>query len=191
MNRKKFIQDTAFFGGLSLLAFLVSRKFGFTVRVQPSELGEKKRLIEELVETIIPHTDTPGAKEAGVADFVIDIIQHCTVPQEQKTFINGLRELEEYSYERYGQSFMACSALDRIAVLTHFENQAVYLNPIVNKVKRRLFGQSFILKLKMLAAEGYCTSEKGATQGLVYDFVPITYEPCMTLAPGQRAWALK
>lgn len=191
MNRKKFIQYVVAFGGLSLLILLIVRRFSFRNRIDLDELLIKKQLIEELVETIIPRTDTPGAKDAGVADFVIDIVRDCTVPKEQQTFINGLHKLEMYTIQKYKQPFKACGTKDRIAILTYFERHATYRIDVLNKLKRRFFGDSFIEKLKHLTVEGYCTSLLGATQGLAYDFTPMTYEPCIPLTPGQRTWAMR
>ncbi|MGK6353282.1 gluconate 2-dehydrogenase subunit 3 family protein [Parapedobacter sp. DT-150] len=191
VDRKAFVKYIFTLGAFSMLIMLFVRKFGFGSRLDINELTAKKQLIEELVSTIIPRTDTPGAKESGVAEFVIDMICDCTAPKEQQMFLSGLHNLEKYTIKKHQCPFVTCSLVDKIAVLTHFEKHDVYRNPIFNKLKMRLFGEPFIIKLKRLTVEGYCTSLLGATQGLAYDFVPITYESCISLTPGQRAWAIK
>lgn len=145
----------------------------------------------ELAETIIPTTNTPGAKSANVQDFIINVMINCTSRNEQNNFINGLEQLTDYCEKEYGKSFLKCTEEERNEILNHFEQRGEYKLVILNKISNKLFGQSFFLKLRTLTVDGYCNSKLGVTEGLAYDYIPGSYESCLKLHPGQKSWATK
>lgn len=146
-------------------------------------------LISEVSEVIIPQTDTPGAKEAGVSAYIIRVIESCLSDRDKKTILSGLNDVEEYSRNKYSLAFTACSEENKIAVLDHFQNRGSFDNAFLNKVKNRLLGPSFFELIKSITVKGYCTSQIGATQGLAYEHIPISYVACTPLFPNQRSWA--
>ncbi len=79
---------------------------------QPAEF----RTVEALSERIIPRSDTPGAKDAGVA-LLIDkaIVAHPTLVE---TYRCGLADLNALSLSSYGQEFALLDEQQQIAVLT-------------------------------------------------------------------------
>ena len=156
-----------------------------------SLLHKKKSIIAEIAELIIPKTDTPGAKDAKVEEFIIGIIEFCSDRKTQNNFLIGLRRLEDLSIDKYGKAFLSCAVSEQLALLTHLENNALYQVNILNKIRNKLIGKPFIVRFKELAAEGYCTSYAGATKGLSYDYLPITYNACINLESNQRSWATR
>ena len=176
----------------AIISFLLLEKW-FKVNSLPKllVLHQKKMLIAGIAELIIPRTDSPGAKDAKVEAFIINMIEFCSDRRTQNNFINGLQKLELYSVNEYGKDFMICPASEQLAVLTHFENTALYQNNILNKIRNKLIGKPFIMHFKELTVEGYCTSYEGATKGLIYDYIPVSYESCIPLNPNQRSWATK
>lgn len=191
MNRRKALINII---SLGLLAGTGGATFCFH-RSKPSSdvssLMDSKALIAELAETIIPATNTPGAKQANVQDFIINVIKSCTIEKEQKRFMKGLEDLKEYCEAHYNKSFLKCSEEEKNAILTHFERRDEYKISVLNKIDTRIFGQSFFLKLRNLTVEGYCTSRLGATEGLVYDYIPGSYQPSLKLKHNQKSWATK
>lgn len=154
-------------------------------------LTEKKQLIAELTETIIPRTDTPGAKDANVADFVVAMVTYGLTKTEQWTFLLGLDDVDNYARRHFGQVFLTCSTEQRIDVLQYFES-TLWVGPrLVRKIRNKLLGRSFFELLRWLTAMGYCSSEVGATKALRYDFMPMVYNGCVPLESGQRAWAIR
>jgi len=156
-----------------------------------SIIPHKKAIIAELAEMIIPRTDTPGAKDAGVENFIMDMISFCSDNKTQNNFINGLSDLEKYTFDQYDKSFITCSTIQKTKVLRHFEEKSSYSLGILNKINNKLLGKPFFVKLKELTVEGYCTSQLGATKGLAYDYVPGSYQSCISLTKDQKSWATK
>lgn len=191
MNRRvsiKTILGLSFIGASSFSAYkwlTIHRDFDAT------KLASYKNLIADLAETIIPETDTPGAKQAGVEKYIINVITNCLPLTEQNKFISGLQGVEEYSHKIYGKTFSQCNIKEKSEILTHFEEKGVYSYQVLNKINNKVFGKSFFTQLKHLTVEGYCLSEIGATQGLCYDYIPVNYEACIPLKFNQKSWATK
>ena len=52
--------------------------------------SDEQNLISELAESIIPQTDTPGAKEAKVPEFISMMMEECYPEEHQQHFKQGL-----------------------------------------------------------------------------------------------------
>src|SRR5262245_31392457 len=78
---------------------------------------ERAAMLEALVETILPASDTPGARQAGVHVFVDLALRDCYTPAEQKLFADGLETLAADTRTRHGRTFEACSAEERHALM--------------------------------------------------------------------------
>jgi hypothetical protein len=126
-----------------------------------------------LVETIIPETETPGAKKARVHVFVDLALRHCRTVSEQQTFVLGLGALDAECRARHGAAFVDAPTRAREDALQRLEAAR----------------DPFFALLKELTVLGYCTSEIGARQGLAYVAVPGEYRGCVELKPGQKTWA--
>jgi hypothetical protein len=53
--------------------------------------------LDEIAETIIPTTDTPGAKAAKVGAFMNTMVTDCYEEKDQKIFTDGLGKIDEAS----------------------------------------------------------------------------------------------
>jgi hypothetical protein len=189
MKRRRVIQ-MILSGGAALVAGVTGYKY-YSLFKTPDlgSLDHYNPLIAELAETIIPETDTPGAKSAGVGPFIVKMIRECTPVQSQNNFLAGLADVESFSNSAFGKSFLDCTMDERYQAMKHMEESGKPFPGIVGKVEKRLAGESFFAVLKKYTVLGYCTSEVGATKGLAYDYIPGKYVGDMMLAQGQRAWA--
>lgn len=190
MNRQKAIQNLLLIAGLGASSATIF-KLSLPEEINVNDLPQKKQLLAELAETIIPRTDTPGAKDAGVEDFIIKMIRNCTDQKTQHNFLRGLSGLEKYSADNYGKPFTSCKEAERTEILKHFESRSDYRINIINKINKKLLGTPFFTRLRDLTVEGYCTSMLGATKGMAYDYIPVTFQACVPITPNQKAWATK
>ncbi|SEK62094.1 gluconate 2-dehydrogenase subunit 3 family protein [Parapedobacter koreensis] len=158
-------------------------------KVNLAALHLKRETIAILADTIIPKTESPGAAEANVADFVVNMVDACFDTSRQRRFLAGLAEVDDYCRATYHQAFIECGMTDRVSVLNHLEAKATYRMPLIGELNRLFFGEPFIVTLKSLVVEGYCTSELGATMGLAYDYIPVHYQSCIAMGESQRVWA--
>lgn len=189
MNRRKAIGSIFLLAGAGAAAITGVKLRTLFRTPDLNKLQTHKNLITELAETIIPATDTPGAKAANVAPFIIGMIEDCTPKKEQNKFLNGLEDVEDYAYERYSRSFVNCSQKERNVIVDYFERRDRSYKGIAGKVSHKILGDPFFVILKKYTVMGYCNSMEGATKGMAYDFIPGRYEACVLLQPGQKCWA--
>jgi hypothetical protein len=138
-------------------------------------------MLEALVDTVLPATDTPGAREARVQVFVDLALRDCYTPAEQQLFTDGLEALAAGCETAHGRPFEACSPEERHALLAPLD-AASYAPDTGPR-------GTFVRILKDLTLLGFFTSRIGATQVLAYEAVPGAYRGCVALRPGQKAWA--
>ena len=154
-----------------------------------ARLAAHLALIGGMAETILPATETPGAIEAGVPEFIVKMVRGATDRRSQRNFLEGLDKTESICRERFGRPFTECSAGERNAVLRYWESSGPRSGRLA-RLRRLWSGRRFYDLLRTYTVIGYCTSEAGATRGLAYDFIPgPRFRGCVPLEPGQRAWA--
>ena len=142
------------------------------------------KLLNEIAETIIPTTTTPGAKAAKVGQFMATIVSDCYEPNDQKVFMDGLVFLQDHCKQQTGKSFMRCTPAQRLSFLTNLDReQKAYTE------KRKAGDPPHYFRLmKDLALWGYFTSEIGCTQALRMVEIPGRYDGCVPYQKGERAW---
>src|ERR1700730_15447723 len=63
--------------------------------------------LDEISDTIIPTTDTPGAKAAEVGKFMTVYVTDCYDEPSQKVFHEGMGKLNDASKKKYDGAFMS------------------------------------------------------------------------------------
>ena len=141
------------------------------------------KLLNEIADTILPDTDTPGAKAAKVGQFMAVMISDCYEPADQKIVTDGLVALQAASKAKYGKTFMRCKPQQRLEFLSALDaEQKAY-----TKSKKSSDPAHYFRMIKDLTLWGYFTSEVGATQALKYLPTPGKYET-IDYKKGDRAW---
>ncbi|MDT8429848.1 MAG: gluconate 2-dehydrogenase subunit 3 family protein, partial [Pseudomonadales bacterium] len=86
--------------------------------------AEDETLLGDMAETIMPRTETPGAKDADVAPFMMKIVDDCYDDADQARFHAGLNTVREECQRRYAQSFAELSQEQRNAFLVGLDREA-------------------------------------------------------------------
>ena len=142
-------------------------------------------LLDEIADTILPDTKTPGAKAAGVGAFIAVMVTDTYDPGEQRLFVDGLATLEDESRAQNGGGFLASSPAQRVALLERLDREAL-------EYMRRPGAEGrphYFRLIKELTLLGYFTSEIGCTLAQRYAEVPGRFEPTVTYTAGDKAWA--
>lgn len=189
MNRRKAILNMALFTGAGAAALGGYGYFRFFSKPALETLGKEEELLSALAETIIPATDTPGARECGVGPFIMLMVKDCTPRTSQNRFLDGLMDVKAYAADKFGKPFTACSVAERGSIIAHFEKRDRPYGSVAGKISKRLIGDSFFVTLKKYTVLGYCSSQPGATKAMAYDYIPGSYQGCMPLQPGQKCWS--
>jgi len=129
------------------------------------------RMVEKLADMIIPEDDTPGAKQAGVAEF-IDFMVANRVPvsgsrdirstddaieagnELQNRFIAGLDWMNARSHSEFGQQFMDCTREQQNSLLEELAYKAKF-KPTTEG------GRAFFQMMRDYTVVGYYTTKIG------------------------------
>ena len=112
----------AFVGGNSLLA-AVENASG-TVQPAPGKFSARDvAYLDEIAETILPATKTPGAKAAKTGAFMALMVTDCYSPADQQVFLDGMRKVDEAMRNANNVSFMTATPAQRLAVLTTLDHE--------------------------------------------------------------------
>lgn len=195
MNRREAIERTALLLGYAvsapaIMGILKGCKSAPELNYKPLFFTvEQASLVGEIAEVIIPKTDTPGAKDAGVPSFIDVILKDAYAKADQDRFLKGLKEFEEETKKAYGDSFLDLEPGKQKEMVKKIHDPAIELA----KAERAKGGDAkekpFILMVKELTLLGFFTSEPGATQVLQYEPVPGAYHGCLPLAEVGKTWA--
>lgn len=142
-------------------------------------------LLAALADTIIPPTDTAGAVQAGVPDFIEMMVEHWLHPDERDRFRAGIKRFDATVREAAGRPFEELPPAQRLAVLKSMASaEAEVTGGSPHK------DGPFIAQVRALVIFGYYTSEVGASEELELNLAPGYYEPCHTIEPGEKAVSL-
>src|SRR5258705_10200242 len=74
--------------------------------------------LDEIADTILPTTSTPGAKAAKTGEFMARMVTDSYSPEDQKIFRAGMVKLDDASKEKNGgKTFMQATPEQRLALL--------------------------------------------------------------------------
>jgi gluconate 2-dehydrogenase gamma chain len=172
MNRREAMHGLAIMFGAELLLPI---RTAVAQGIDPVDLSGATLFSEAmreqaaaLAETIIPATDTPGAREAGVADFIEFMLQEWYPDEDRERFIDGMTRLQQLCQQRYQKQFADLGTDDQAEIVASLQNgQATNFED---------GGQAFFLHVKQLTIFGYYTSEIGMTVERRYLPVPGQYD---------------
>lgn len=144
-------------------------------RFSPQDIA----LLDEIADTVLPETRTPGAKAAQVGAFMALMVTDTYAEREQAVFRDGMRQVE-------AAGFMKAAPAGRVALLERLDReQKTYMDA-------RRGGDTpphFFRLMKELALVGYFTSEIGYTRAMRYEEAPGRFDPCVPYTPGETIWA--
>lgn len=142
-------------------------------------------LMDEIGETIIPATKTPGAKAVKIGSFMAFMVKDCYNDKDQAIFLDGIKKVDDVAKKKYNAGFMAITPAQRTEMLNELDKE----QKEYTKTKKKEDPNHYFRMLKELTLLGYFTSKEGATQALRYVPVPGRYDGDMPYKKGDKAWA--
>lgn len=193
MNRREALKGLAWLlGGTcsasTLSAVLAGCRAAETPFVPKTLSPEQLDLVGQLVELILPTTDTPGARAAGVHHLIDGLLTDWATEAEKSRFLAGLADVETRSQQAFSQPFLQATPAQQTELLTTLEEEAEAASPSPPDLDNT-FPPAFFTLIKHLTLAGYYTSEIGATQELRWIAAPGRYEGDLPYAEVGRAWA--
>ena len=143
-------------------------------------------LMDEIADTILPRTKTPGAKDTGIGAFMATFVADCYTAQQQATFRAGLADIDK----RAGGRFVSLTPQARTELLravdVEAKKQAASAGP--RNAESAEAKAHYFTMLKQLTIFGFFTSKIGATEVLQYVAVPGRYDGDLAYVAGTPAW---
>lgn len=186
MNRRDAVQHIALLLGGAMVganALLTGCK---TDTGKPTEWkAEDIAYLDEIADTILPTTSTPGAKAAKVGQFITVMVNDCYEEKDQKIFREGMQKLNKAAKDKYSNDFMKLSPQQRHDLLVAVDKEAKDYAASGKADK----DAHYFRMMKELTLLGYFTSEIGTKQARRYVPVPGRFEGCIPYKKGDKAFA--
>lgn len=128
-----------------------------------------QRTLDALTATLIPTTETPGARETGATLFILKMLDDCSSKTDQETFFKGLKQLDEASRKMTGGPFIEAGGIQREMILTAIGNKQIPGDEL----------RSFYLTARKLTILSYTSSQYFLTKVQVYELVPGRWHGCV------------
>jgi gluconate 2-dehydrogenase gamma chain len=163
----------------------------------------QRATVAAIADRIIPETDTPGARAAGVPDFIELIVAEHYKQDQRATFLQGLADVDVRTRARFGSEFAAITPAQQDKILNMLEEEAGPVLAEKPPEKRPVEPSQqpeekpaekprqprpdqvveqpapFWHQIKFLTLYGYYTSKIGVTQELRSVVIPGRYDPCI------------
>jgi hypothetical protein len=153
VNRRELLSAA---GAAAALSFLPKNAEAAWARVLAGYQGAQgltpgqRALVSAIADTIIPRSDTPGASDVGVPDWVNLIVAEYYPDDVRTPFVQGLDAIDAQVRTSRGQPFAALDAAAQAQVVATLDNPA----------DRRTLEARAYSRLKGLVVYGYFTSER-------------------------------
>lgn len=146
--------------------------------------AEDIALLDEIGDTIIPATTTPGAKATNIGAFMVMMVNECYDDVHHAVFKEGLTQIDAASQAKFGRDFLAAAPEQRTALLNELDAEQK------QHQSTRAAGEPvhYFRMMKQLTVLGYFTSEIGSSQTLRFSEVPGSFDGNAPYTKGDRAW---
>ena len=185
MNRREALQSISLLLGGTILgaeAFLSGCKASTDKDVSFSE--KDIAFLNEVADTILPATKTPGAKAAKVGELITVMVNDCYEEKDQQMFHDGMGQLNDRAKKDYDDDFIDLKLEQRHALLVKLDQE----QKAYSKTKKETDPPHYFRLMKELTLLGYFTSEIGCKQARRYVETPGKWDACIPYAKGDKAW---
>ena len=214
-RREAVLRVTALLGGIALTGGTALITGCRQEKVGAPFTSDEIAYLDEIADTILPTTSTPGAKAAKTGAFMALMVRDTYEPRDERIFREGMRKLDDTSKDKYGVSFVKATPDQRLVLLQVLDREQFNLSE-QRKAEAKRKSDEFLSErqqnppapaateatkiteqppkgyfrmMKELALLGYFTSEIGCTQAQRYVEAPGRYDPCVPYHPGEKSWA--
>lgn len=102
--------------------------------------------LDEVAETILPQTSTPGAKAAKTGAFMALMVTDSYEPRDQKIFRDGMKALDDASRKANNVAFMSATPQQRLTLLERVDREQKAHSDAREAATRRARGLTAIEK---------------------------------------------
>jgi hypothetical protein len=187
MDRREALKKSAFVAGFALST---SATMGILKGCSPSGrpkwpprflTKDQVSLVTAIADTILPATDTPGAIDVNVPEFIDLMLKDNFSPEEQQAFKEGASTFVKSVDTDFSTHFEKCDEEEKNKILTKEEQRSL-------EHFQATYQRTFYMMVKELTILGYYTSEDVMTNMLDYHPVPGRYDGCIPFPPDGKPY---
>jgi hypothetical protein len=133
-----FLGGVTFIGGSSLLTACQKDRPVVQAGVQVGQFATADMdFLDEVADTILPDTKTPGAKAAKVGPFMAVMVTDCYDAKEQKIFRDGMTQLNDACRKANNVGFAQATTQQRLALLETLDKEQKTYTDAVEAARRK------------------------------------------------------
>src|SRR5256885_10218278 len=123
-RREAVLRVTAILGGIALTGGTALITGCRENKVAQPFTADEIAYLDEIADTILPATSTPGAKAAKTGAFMALMVSDTYSPEDDKIFRDGMDKLNDLSKEKNGgKTFMEATPEQRLALLQTLDKE--------------------------------------------------------------------
>ena len=167
--------------------------------------SDEKHIVTHLADIILPTTDTIGALDVNVPQFLDMMYHDIEKKTNQDVFKQGAlifterfkskfdSELKKGKREQFETQLASYFKISDKATATVLKEQSLPIKEVIDSQMDNYVLYKFLLSVKKYTLFGYFTSEKVGEEILNYDPVPGAQKGCIPMeeVPNGRAWSLQ
>ncbi|HVZ56837.1 MAG TPA: gluconate 2-dehydrogenase subunit 3 family protein [Chitinophagaceae bacterium] len=131
--------------------------------------GDQEKMLADLAETILPRTDTPGARDLGAHLFTLKMADDCLGHDDQVRFMRGLEQFAGLAEKKAGRSFGESTPEQRNAVVGDLDSSGKGEDDL----------SFFYHTVKRYTLQAYTTGEYYMTRIRGYKMIPGVFQGCI------------
>ncbi len=164
--------------------------------------SNEKYLVTHLVDIILPTSNSPGALDVNVPQFIDKMYHNIESEENKKVFKNGAAIFTEKFEAMFNKKFSKGNIEDiytlfdsyfKLSDVKHqqvIQDQQQNLSEIDEDKKASFLMYKFLFSVRYYTLFGYYTSKEVGTEVLNYDPVPGVYKGCISIEEVGNAWSL-
>src|SRR5438552_8982840 len=122
-RREAVLRVTALLGGIALTGGTALITGCRQEKVGEPFTPDEIPYLDEIADTILPTTSTPGAKAAKTGAFMALLVRDTYHEDDDKIFREGMRKLDDTMKDKYGKTFMQATPEQRLAMLQTLDKE--------------------------------------------------------------------
>lgn len=176
--------------GSTVAALMQSCGQSTSLKWTPQALDKNQaQTLSAIVDRVLPKTETPGALEVGVDEFIDKMLKHVFPEHIQEGFMHGLDSFNQNAKDKFGKDFVKSSTDQQDQLIGEYEEKS---GPLPGSMWGFSFGDPstfpFYRMMKELALMGYFHSEIIGKEVLAYDPIPGAYQGCIPYGDVGKNW---
>jgi gluconate 2-dehydrogenase gamma chain len=139
ITRREAIARVAYLLGGALSASTVAGVLAGCERRAPDAAAaasaltsDQKQMVAVIGDYILPETETPGARSAGVPDFIDMMMAEYYPPEERARFVSGLARVDQRSQRAFKAPFLKATPEQQLQLVTAMNKQSL-LDPAAQR----------------------------------------------------------